>query len=66
MLNDFKCICPVHVACGYTGLRQGIDGLAGIVRAEFQMDPFQHTLFLFCGRWDRLKAHKPVSGLSMI
>lgn len=57
MLNDFKCSCPVYIACGYTDLRRGIDGLAGIVRTQFQMDPFQTALFLFCGRRrDRIKA----------
>ena len=57
MLNDFNCGCPVYIACGYTDLRRGIDGLAGIVQAQFQMDPFQQMMFLFCGRKrDRLKA----------
>lgn len=47
----------MEIACGYTDLRRGIDGLAGIVRAQFQMDPFQTALFLFCGRRrDRIKA----------
>ena len=50
MLNDFQCNCPVYIACGYTDLRRGIDGLASIVQAQFQMDPFQRVLFLFCGR----------------
>ena len=57
MLNDFNCSCPVYIACGYTDLRRGIDGLAGIVQNQFQMDPFQRAMFLFCGRkGDRLKA----------
>ena len=56
MLNDFKCQCPVYLACGYTDLRRGIDGLASIVQEQFQLDPFQNTLFLFCGRRkDRIK-----------
>ena len=56
MLNDFACNCPVDVACGFVDLRKGIDGLAGIVESQFQMDPFQRALFLFCGRKkDRLK-----------
>lgn len=56
MLNDFKCGCPVYLACGYTDLRRGIDGLAGLVQTRFQLDPFQNALFLFCGRRkDRLK-----------
>ncbi|MBR4057304.1 MAG: IS66 family insertion sequence element accessory protein TnpB [Oscillospiraceae bacterium] len=40
MLNDFNCSCPVYIACGYTDLRHGIDGLAGLVQTQFQMDPF--------------------------
>ena len=56
MLNDFKCSCPVSVACGYTDLRRGIDGLAGMVQTQFQLNPFQNALFLFCGRRkDRIK-----------
>ena len=56
MLSDFKCGCPVYLACGYTDLRRGIDGLAGLVRTRFQLDPFQNALFLFCGRRkDRIK-----------
>lgn len=56
MLSDFKCSCPVYLACGYTDLRRGIDGLAGLVQTQFQLDPFQNALFLFCGRRkDRIK-----------
>lgn len=47
----------VFIACGYTDLRRGIDGLAGIVQRKFQLDPFTSTMFLFCGRRrDRIKA----------
>ena len=47
----------VYIACGYTDLRRGIDGLAGIVQQTFQLDPFSSSLFLFCGRRsDRFKA----------
>lgn len=56
MLNDFKCDCPVYLACGYTDLRRGIDGLAGMVQGQLGLDPFQKALFLFCGRRkDRIK-----------
>ena len=56
MLNDFNSSCAVYIACGYTDLRRGIDGLASIVQEQFQMDPFQRVLYLFCGRRrDRLK-----------
>ena len=37
-------------------MRKSIDGLAAIVQQQFQMDPFQPVLFLFCGkRRDRIK-----------
>ena len=56
MLNDFQCGCPIYIACGYTDLRRGIDGLAGLVQQQFQLNPFQRALFLFCGRRrDRIK-----------
>ena len=56
MLNDFKGADKVYIACGYTDLRKGIDGLASLVQQQFELDPFTNTLFLFCGRRrDRLK-----------
>ena len=57
MLSDFTGADRVFIACGYTDLRRGIDGLASIVQSQFQLDPFTNTLFLFCGRRrDRIKA----------
>ena len=57
MLNDFSCNCPVYLAAGFTDLRRGIDGLAQTVQQQFQLNPFQSMLFLFCGRRrDRIKA----------
>jgi transposase len=57
MLNDFTGAGKIYIACGYTDLRCGIDGLAGIVQQKFRLDPFSNTLFLFCGRrCDRIKA----------
>ena len=57
MLSDFTGADKVFIACGYTDLRRGIDGLSSIVQQQFSLDPFTYTLFLFCGRRrDRLKA----------
>ena len=57
MLNDFTGAAHIYIACGYTDLRLGIDGLAGIVQKKFALDPFSDSLFLFCGRRrDRMKA----------
>ena len=56
MLNDFTGADKVYIACGYTDLRKGIDGLARLVQQQFELDPFTNTLSLFCGRWrDRIK-----------
>lgn len=57
MLTDFTGADRVFIACGYTDLRLGIDGLATLVQQQFDLDPFSNTLFLFCGRrCDRIKA----------
>jgi len=57
MLNDASGFQKAYIACGYTDLRRGIDGLAGIIKEQFKLDPFQSgTLVLFCGRrTDRIK-----------
>ena len=47
----------IYIACGQTDMRKQIDGLATIVQQNFQLNPFENTLFLFCGRRrDRMKA----------
>ena len=57
MLTDFAGADRVYIACGYTDLRRGIDGLAAMIQQQFDLDPFSNTLFLFCGRRrDRIKA----------
>jgi transposase len=57
MLNDFTGAEHIYVACGYTDIRKGIDGLALLVQKHFELDLFSNSLFLFCGkRNDRIKA----------
>lgn len=57
MLNDFTAAERVYIACGYTDIRKGIDGLAALVQQQFRLEPCSNALFLFCGRKrDRLKA----------
>ena len=48
MLNDYFHPDKVIIACGYTDLRRGIDGLAGLVQEKYRLDPFKEALFLFC------------------
>ena len=37
MLNDFTGANKVNVACEYTDLRKGIDGLARLVQQQFEV-----------------------------
>lgn len=57
MLNDAGGFSKIFIATGYSDLRKGIDGLANIIKFQFELDPFQKDiLFLFCGRrTDRIK-----------
>lgn len=57
MLNDASGFRKVYIACGFTDLRRGIDGLTALIRFNFHLDPYdKDTLFLFCGRKnDRIK-----------
>lgn len=57
MLAEAAGVQHIYIACGYTDLRKGIDGLAQMVGTSFDLNPYQKdTLFLFCGkRNDRIK-----------
>lgn len=57
MLENAAGIQRVVIACGFVDLRKGIDGLAQIIGARYDLNPFEKgTLFLFCGRRsDRMK-----------
>ena len=57
MLSDIRKVEHIYIACGYTDLRRGIDGLAQIVQNQFSLVPCSNSRFLFCGRKrDRIKA----------
>jgi transposase len=57
MFGDISKAEQIYIACGYTDMRKSIDGLALLVKQTFQLNPFQSSLFLFCGRRrDRFKA----------
>jgi transposase len=40
----------VYLVTGYTDMRKGIDGLAAIVSGKLSLDPWDNSLFLFCGK----------------
>ncbi|WP_288147151.1 IS66 family insertion sequence element accessory protein TnpB [Thomasclavelia cocleata] len=47
---DFARIDHVYIRSEYTDLRKGIDGLRRLVESSMRLDPYQNSLFLFCGR----------------
>ncbi|MDC4187165.1 transposase, partial [Loigolactobacillus coryniformis] len=49
MIIDQRQIRQVYLVCGKTDLRRGIDGLAGVVQDQFELDPYNQALYLFCG-----------------
>ena len=56
LLKDIREYSGIYLACGATDLRSSVDGLAHIVKQDFQMDPFGNYIFLFCNkRRNRLK-----------
>ena len=55
---DLSNIKNYYIACGYTDLRRGIDGLAQIVMLQYGYEIDENSLFLFCGRrTDRIKVN---------
>lgn len=55
MIIDTSQISQIYLVCGKTDLRKGIDGLAGIVQEQYDLDPYSQALYL-CTRKDRFKA----------
>ncbi|WEV56586.1 IS66 family insertion sequence element accessory protein TnpB [Ligilactobacillus acidipiscis] len=45
---DLSQIDRIYLATGKTGLRKGIDGLVTVITEQFDLDPYQSVLFLFC------------------
>lgn len=39
-----------YIVCGRTDMRKGIRGLAALVQQNYQMDPTDSSLSLFCGK----------------
>mgnify|MGYP002553463714 CR=1 FL=1 len=46
MLNNATGFRKIYIAAGYTDLRRGIDGLASIIKFNFQLDPYEKDIDL--------------------
>ena len=56
-MMDLSKVRNYYIACGYTDLRLGIDGLVAVVTQQYGSQLSEESLFLFCGRrTDRIKA----------
>lgn len=54
---DLSKVHKYYIACGYTDLRLGIDGLTAVVMQQYESKMDEESLFIFCGRRsDRIKA----------
>ena len=47
---DFTGVKNYYIRCGYTDMRKQIDGLAALVKLEYDLGLNEESLFLFCGR----------------
>lgn len=57
MLGDLSRVQKIFMVTGYTDMRKSVNGLMGIIRDSYKLDPYSNCLFLFCGRrCDRIKA----------
>ena len=57
LLKNISDFSAIYLACGSTGLRKSVDGLANIVRYDLELDPFGNYLFIFCNKGrNRMKA----------
>ena len=46
----------IWIAAGFTDMRRGFDGLAALVQAQLEANPFSGQIFAFRGRrGDRIK-----------
>lgn len=56
IMNAAIPIVYIYRASRPVDLRKGIDGIASIVQSLFQMDPYEHSLFIFTsGSRNRIK-----------
>lgn len=47
---DFAAGTQVYISPGVTDLRKSFNGLAAIVKLQFNLDPYSKCMFVFCNR----------------
>ncbi|WP_022796629.1 IS66 family insertion sequence element accessory protein TnpB, partial [Bavariicoccus seileri] len=46
MIIDYTKVKHIYIVCGKTDMRRGIDGLAGIITDQYDLDVYSDALFL--------------------
>ena len=64
MLNNATGFRKINIAAGYTDLCRGIDGLASIIKFNFQLDPYEKDI-LFSSVADAVTASRGLYGKAM-
>lgn len=49
MIVDYMKVKNIYLVCGKTDMRKQIDGLVALVQDQYELNPFDDCLFLFCG-----------------
>jgi len=68
MIGDLSGVKKIYLITGRTDLRKSIEGLMGIVKDVYDLDPYANAAFFFCGRRaDRIKIlHAEPDGMTLL
>ena len=68
MIGDLSGVKKIYLITGYTDMRRSVDGLMGIVKDVYNLDPYANAAFFFCGRRaDRIKVlHFDSTGMTLL
>ncbi len=68
MIGDLSGVKKIYLITGYTDMRRSVDGLMGLIKDVYDLDPYSNAAFFFCGRRaDRIKVlHFDNTGMTLL
>ena len=68
MIGDLSGVKKIYMITGYTDMRKSIEGLMGLIKDVYDLDPYANAAFFFCGRRaDRIKVlHFDSTGMTLL
>lgn len=68
MIGDLSGVKKIYLITGFTDMRRSVDGLMGLVKDVYNLDPYANAAFFFCGRRaDRIKVlHFDNTGMTLL